>query len=535
MKAKALITGSKRIITILITGGMAISLCGCSVTVNPQSVGSQAASAVISPESDEDYDEVLDVKSGEVDPEDYTETKEDILEIQEQIALDELNPREDELEARLEKYKEAADSLYTPDMIYGIVDGDDKAAKDTDLYRFCLDLPKGADLHVHNYYGIPKDRLLSVIENYPGIRIVLDQKAEDYGCLYGPKDDTTPDYAILLSKALSDGTVRMSDLRHMLSLKGVGDSREEWEDMNLMLARLRHLMYDYDLAVKLYEESLRSYCEHNVDLVEVRIVMTTGDDEANRKKLEPFIKAYNTVKKDYPDFKLRFIAASAKGFYLSKEDAIAALDSAIRISSEIMDENEEGDHKMIIGLDLVNEEDAGNPLEDYADYFNSDKTRESGLNYFFHCGESLRLDNTSVLDAYLLGADRVGHGFNLYRFPDIMELYKDEGITLEVCPMSNLRLGYLYDLRLHPALIYLRSGLSVVLASDDAVFMMENPLVDDFYAAIMNWDLDLADVKMLCRNSIESSGLAEDEKQQLLDKWEKDWDAFVEKELAVGE
>ena len=65
--------------------------------------------------------------------------------------------------------------------------------------------------------------------------------------------------------------------------------------------------------------------------------------------------------------------------------------------------------------------------------------------------------------------------------------------------------------------------------------MMENPLVDDFYAAIMNWDLTLADVKMLCRNSIESSGLAEDEKQQLLHKWEKDWDAFVEKELAAGE
>ncbi len=38
----------------------------------------------------------------------------------------------------------------------------------------------------------------------------------------------------------------------------------------------------------------------------------------------------------------------------------------------------------------------------------------------------------------------------------------------------------------------------------------------------MNWDLELADVKMLCRNSIESSGPAEDEKQQLIDKWERD-------------
>ena len=45
----------------------------------------------------------------------------------------------------------------------------------------------------------------------------------------------------------------------------------------------------------------------------------------------------------------------------------------------------------------------------------------------------------------------------------------------------------------------------------------------------MNWDLTFADVKMLCRNSIGSSELEEDEKQQQLDKWEK----FLHNKVAV--
>lgn len=52
-------------------------------------------------------------------------------------------------------------------------------------------------------------------------------------------------------------------------------------------------------------------------------------------------------------------------------------------------------------------------------------------------------------------------------------------------------------------------------------------MVGDFYAVILSWDLGIGDIKMLCRNAIEYSGLPEEEKDVLINKWEKDWEEFI--------
>lgn len=46
------------------------------------------------------------------------------------------------------------------------------------------------------------------------------------------------------------------------------------------------------------------------------------------------------------------------------------------------------------------------------------------------------MDNVDVNYAYNLGAVRVGHAFNLYRFPDLMEKYKESNIAIEICPIG---------------------------------------------------------------------------------------------------
>ena len=70
-----------------------------------------------------------------------------------------------------------------------------------------------------------------------------------------------------------------------------------------------------------------------------------------------------------------------------------------------------------------------------------------------------------------------------------MEKYSVDGIAVEVCPMSNYRLGYVDDLRLHPALTYLRDDIPVVICSDD--------------------------------------GLPDDEKDSLMRAWEAQWAEFI--------
>ena len=99
--------------------------------------------------------------------------------------------------------------------------------------------------------------------------------------------------------------------------------------------------------------------------------------------------------------------------------------------------------------------------------------------------------------------------------------------------MSNYRLGYVKDLRLHPALQYLLNGITIVLCSDDGLFMANAPLVNDFYAAILCWDLNLADIKSICLNSILYSGLSQSEIDRLKNAWQNKWDNLVTKQLEL--
>ena len=230
----------------------------------------------------------------------------------------------------------------------------------------------------------------------------------------------------------------------------------------------------------------------------------------------------------YPDFVFRVIGVSGKNGNFDKEFALGILRIVMHLSSEIRDEYDPAHPKdFIIGMDLVNEEDISKPLREYADFFTSDEVRESGLKLFLHAGESLRYDNEEVIDAYLYGASRIGHGINLFRFPELMAKYREKGIAIETSPISNYRLGYVNDFRLHPARIYLQYGIPVVICSDDGLFLSREPLTDDFYAVILSWDLGVAKIKDLCRNAIVCAGLPKDETEALLAKWEKDWNDFV--------
>ena len=185
------------------------------------------------------------------------------------------------------------------------------------------------------------------------------------------------------------------------------------------------------------------------------------------------------------------------------EEAIDGLRSAIRLSREIMDDFDPMSvYPFIIGLDLAGEEDAGRPMSDYAEFFMSDEVLGSGLQLFLHCGESLRFDNDSVLDAFLFGAQRLGHAFNLYRYPKVQELLAERGTAIEVCPVSNCLLGYAHDLRLHPGQNYFHEKIPIVLCSDDALYLEDDPLTEDYFAVILAWDLSIAEIRALWRSML---------------------------------
>lgn len=68
------------------------------------------------------------------------------------------------------------------------------------------------------------------------------------------------------------------------------------------------------------------------------------------------------------------------------------------------------------------------------------------------------------IDAVLLGTKRIGHGFSLVKYPNILKIVKKLKIGIEVNPISNQVLKLVDDLRNHPAAILFSDDYPVVIS-----------------------------------------------------------------------
>lgn len=106
---------------------------------------------------------------------------------------------------------------------------------------------------------------------------------------------------------------------------------------------------------------------------------------------------------------------------------------------------------------------------------------------------------------------------------------------MEVNPISNQVLRLVSDTRNHPAAVFFSDNYPVVISSDDPSFWEAKPLSHDFFVAflgIANSRQDLRFLKQLAINSIQYSGMGEEEKAIAMEKWQLSWDRFVDLALA---
>ena len=136
--------------------------------------------------------------------------------------------------------------------------------------------------------------------------------------------------------------------------------------------------------------------------------------------------------------------------------------------------------------------------------------------------------NQNMYDAILLGSKRIGHGFALALHPHLQEIVKKEGICIECCPISNMVLGYTLDLRTHPVRAFLHQGIAVSISPDDPGFFDAEGVTLDYVYCFLAWELNLADLKKLCLNSLEHSLVDEEDKVKLRVFFDYKWKKFLE-------
>ena len=108
-----------------------------------------------------------------------------------------------------------------------------------------------------------------------------------------------------------------------------------------------------------------------------------------------------------------------------------------------------------------------------------------------------------------------------------LEKVKQNQNLIEVSPISNQILGYVSDMRNHPARVLLANNVNISINSDDPGVFGYDGISYDFWMAYLNWDLTVKDLKKLIFSSIEFSSLNSSEKQKAKLHLQKEWTVFV--------
>lgn len=123
----------------------------------------------------------------------------------------------------------------------------------------------------------------------------------------------------------------------------------------------------------------------------------------------------------------------------------------------------------VIGFDLAGPE-AAYPAPPHAAAFRA--AAEGGLALTAHAGEVPGPER--IREALDLGVSRIAHGVTAADDPEVVALLVERGVTLDLCPTSNVQAGIVADLAAHPLAALHRAGVSVTLSTDDRTVSATN-------------------------------------------------------------
>ena len=257
------------------------------------------------------------------------------------------------------------------------------------------------------------------------------------------------------------------------------------------------LLYEkdfYDLTMAYF-----AHCaEENVVHTEIMF-----DPQTHTKRGVSFETVINGIQKAREDAEEKYGISSLLIMsylrHLSEEDAFETLEQSLPYKHLIK----------AVGLDSS---EKGNPPSKFQKVFEA--SVKEGYVPVAHAGEEGPAEYIWVaLD--LLKIARIDHGNNCLTDEVLIKKLVDEKIALTVCPLSNLELKVVDDLKDHPLKKMLNLGLKATVNSDDPAYF-GGYMNANFLQTAEALDLTQEEIKTLVKNSFEYSLLSDDEKQKYL-------------------
>ena len=190
--------------------------------------------------------------------------------------------------------------------------------------------------------------------------------------------------------------------------------------------------------------------------------------------------------------------------HLDEADAERTLDQALKYKDKI------------IGVGLDSSEN-GHPPSKFKKVFY--RARNEGFLLVAHAGEEGPPDY--VWEAIeVLGVDRIDHGNRSLEDPALVKRIAADGLALTVCPLSNLRLCGVKDMKDHPLRRMLDAGLKVTINSDDPAYF--GGYMNENFASVGDaLGLSAQELTAVARNGFAASFMPPDAKQAALSAFDQ--------------
>lgn len=301
-----------------------------------------------------------------------------------------------------------------------------------------------------------------------------------------------------------DGSLNTKDIQDKYKLtdeqikdKMIAD--EKCKDLNDYLKK-----FDYPISIMQTKESIQNIVialltylkSQNVIYVEVRFAPQfhtrrglTQDEVVN------FV--VNAAKK--VDIKCNFILCLMRGENNNNENY-----ETVRVAKKYLGRG-------VCAVDLAGAE-AIFKTKEYKEIF--EYVKEEELPFTIHAGEADGPE--SIKSAISFGAKRIGHGVRVIEDEALLEKVIKKGITLEVCPTSNIQTCICGDYASHPIVELYKSRVKTTINTDNMT-VSNTTLENEYINLLENTELEYEDLVKMNINSINAAFITEEEKVVLID------------------
>jgi adenosine deaminase CECR1 len=408
-------------------------------------------------------------------------------------------------------------------------------ATDAELHAFLWALPKGGDLHAHLTGSGRSEWLLelALAQAEHGYRFLTRVRVGNCH----PPGSAAARRALLLFHTIREATWQQLD----------ACSRAEYERLEALEGPLREAWLDalrLDRAGEGRDEFFERHWQRMNALLHspwwaaellARHVRAMGDE--NVRYVEPLVPLLSFRTPDGAPFPAD-VAAALYRERLGRPD-VRASGVTVRLQASVLRFLPDAErvlaeqyafvarHRdLFVAVNLVGreDEDRGHPLR-FLETFRTARRRHAGVHVSLHAGE-VDEPNRHVRDSLLLGAERIGHGFNLIDDPDTLLRMRGGPWAVEISLISNRLLEYAPTWEEHPFPEYLRTGVPVTLATDDRG-MWDSTLTDEYFVAVREYALSWEELVQLARAGLDHAFLDGATRAPLRARLDADLEAFA--------